>query len=79
MTENTGQIHQTDHRPAKGRTSILVLVSPKFKTFLEDTVKQIGYSTMSEFIRDAIRRRLEALGFDTDRLLLTSGVEETIE
>jgi len=80
MNKDTSQIHQTDHRSVKtDQTSIQVLMTSKFKAFLGDTVKQIGYGTISEFIRDAIRRRLEDLGISIDYSILTSGVEEPIE
>ena len=76
MNEVTRSLNQTDHRSVKtDRTFIQILMSPKLKAILKNAVKQLGYGTISEFGRDAIRRRLEELGFNIDRTLL-SGVEK---
>ena len=77
MNEDNRSHNQTDHRPVKtGRTFIQILMSPKLKTILKDAVKQLGYGTISEFGRDAIRRRLDELGFNINRSILAAGVKE---
>ena len=77
--KETNLSNPTDHRPVKtGRTFIQILMSPKLKAIVKDVTKQLGYGTISEFGRDAIRRRLEELGFKVNRSLLTSGVEKPI-
>lgn len=40
-----------------------VPVSPSLNESLVDALEPAGYRTKTEFIRDAVRRRLEELGF----------------
>ena len=81
MNEVNRSLNQTDHRSKKtktDRTFIQILMSPKLKAIVKDATRQLGYGTISEFGRDAIRRRLEELGFKIDKSVLASGVEKPI-